>query len=186
MELEFVDEQYSLQGEDHGDEESSWSYLALSLGVGDDPLTEARHIDRLLKLGYTQKEIAKRIRKKQPLVSKRNMLNFLLPELQQMIADGKMSATAGYRIGGLPHELQRQLLDTEYVSIDEAELLVKKEKATRSGKIEREQPVVIPDGFFDVALPGISLSADQIEYILVNGPQQVQWNGDVLWISLES
>jgi len=88
-----------------------WMQLAENLEqAGLSPLDEGRAYQRLIELGMSQKEIARRRGVSEATICQRRKLLSLIPELQEAIAEGKLSAAAGEELARLEPEQQREVV----------------------------------------------------------------------------
>lgn len=111
-----------------GKEGVLWQSLASNMSRSENPAHEAELVAELLKTvneetgkPYTQQEIAQRLGVRQGVISKRKLLNKLIPELMMRLRLGEISATAAYKLARLPENLQKEALALDNITINDAQ-----------------------------------------------------------------
>jgi len=118
------------------------------------PLEEARMFEELLSVMEFQTEVAKFCEVSPGYVSKRLQLLKLIPELQDMLREGKMKASTAYVLSKLSEDVQREYLDEDYITL--------KESKTRSRSIKITQRMK------DAMAIGESLEEHSHHYVCVH------------------
>jgi len=93
--------------------------LAANLSSRENPMKMARDIDNLMQLGYNQSEISRMIGGdiSQSRISQLHSLMTLAPELQDKMAKGECPVKAGLIAVELPDEIQKELAQSEHITI---------------------------------------------------------------------
>lgn len=118
------------------------------------PMEEARALGALLRLGYTQEELARRLGKSAAHVSERLRLTTLPEPIQELVLDGRLSSSAARNVARIPDAERQRAVAGELAAgrytMRQVEALMRELRAPRPSPAAEPTPAEPP-----LAEPGV-------------------------------
>jgi ParB family chromosome partitioning protein len=112
------------------------------------PMEEARALGALLRLGYSQEELARRLGKSAAHISERLRLTTLPDSIQELVLDGRLSSSAARNVARIPDRERQQAVAAELIAgrytMRQVEALMRELRAPQPPAPEAEPPLAEP------------------------------------------